>query len=435
MGDAVVQGVGGPAGEIIRQRVALAPLLEVIAAAILAAGQVAADAVGQVGGCISGLAPQGDGPACEVAQEIRQRHGAVDGAVAVGGGVVEQDIIGHHGVVVAKAPEPHPDAHRVTLAPDAALDPDGNGAVVVDLGAQVLQVHPGLPAGKAAAARGSRCKGGVAGAPGGVVLHGVGHLFGQDVLAPAVHQSRHDEGQVHLPAKAGVVGREAVFRQIEPPVQRPALVFFPGQGADGGGQQPHGRGGFVVVGREVDLQLDAGAAARRGHGDGVPQQEDHPVLALGVGAAAGVIRGPLAKAHPAGPGVPGIDPAAHLHHRVMRGAGVPADVQVAESRHRELRRGVAAVGQIPPGGAVQHQSAAFQRDIVQRAAGESLGALQHEVISLFHRTILLCASVKDQCSVPSGSSSPYSSRRAASSSASCSFWRLSSMWKTRFTSP
>ena len=63
MGDAVVQGVGGPAGEIIRQRVALAPLLEVIAAAILAAGQVAADAVGQVGGRISGLAPQGDGPA------------------------------------------------------------------------------------------------------------------------------------------------------------------------------------------------------------------------------------------------------------------------------------------------------------------------------------------------------------------------------------
>ena len=169
-----------------------------------------------------------------------------------------------------------------------------------------------------------------------------------------------------------------------------AAVLFPRQRADRCGQQPDGGGGFIIVGGKVDLELDAGAAARRGDRDRVSHQEDHAVVALGVDAAAGVIRGPFAKAHPAGPTVPGVDPAAHLHHGVVGGAGVPTDVQVAEGRHRELRGGVAAVGQIPPGGAVQHQRTALQRHIVQRAAGEGLGALQHEVISLFHRTFLLC---------------------------------------------
>ena len=254
----------------------------------------------------------------------------------------------------------------------------------MDLGAQVGQIHPGLPAGVAAAARRSSRKGGVAGGAGGFVLHGVGHFLRQDILAVAVHQGRHHKGKVHLSAKAGVMGAQAVFRQVEPPVQRVAVVLLPGKGAHGGGQQPDSRGRLVIVGGKVHLQLDAGAAARRGNGDGVPHQEHQPVLALGFDAAAGVIRCPLAKAEPAGPGVPGIDPAAHLDHGVVGGAGVPADIQVAEGRHGELRGGIAAVGQIAAGGGIQHHRAAFQRHIVQCAPGEGLGAVQHQIVPLFH---------------------------------------------------
>ena len=88
VGHTVVQGVGHPAGKILRQGVGLAPLLERVAA-VLFAGEVAPHPVGQVGGDIPRLAPQSDGPAREVAQEIGQRHGAVHGAVAVCSGVIQ----------------------------------------------------------------------------------------------------------------------------------------------------------------------------------------------------------------------------------------------------------------------------------------------------------------------------------------------------------
>ena len=63
-----------------------------------------------------------------------------------------------------------------------------------------------------------------------------------------------------------------------------------------------------------------------------------------------------------------IDAAAHLHHRVLGRVGVPADVQIAEGRHGELRRRVAAVLQVPPGHAVQHDAAVVQRYIIELSA-------------------------------------------------------------------
>ena len=229
---------------------------------------------------------------------------------------------------------------------------------------------------------------GIAGGPVGHILHHVGHFLGQDILAPAVHQGRHDQRQVHGAAKAGVVGRKAVFRQIELPVQRVAAVLFPRQRPHRSGQQPHLRRNLVIVGGKVHLQLHAGAAAGRCHGHGIAHEEDHAVVALGGAAAAGITRCPLAKAHPAGPSAAGIDPAAHLHHGVVGRKGVPADIQVAERRHGKLRRGVAAVLQAAARHTVQHQRTAVQRHIVQLPAGEGLGALQDQIIPLFHGTHL-----------------------------------------------
>ena len=182
------------------------------------------------------------------------------------------------------------------------------------------------------------------------------------------------------------MGVEAVFGQVQPPVEGLPLLLFPDKRANRRRQQPEGGGRLVVVGRKIDLQLDAGAAARRCHGDSIPHQEDHPILALGIDAAPGVIRCPFAKAHPAGPVVSGVDPAPHFQQGIAGGAGVPAHVQVAEGGHGEFRRGVAAVGQIPPGRTVQHQTPAFQRNIVQLPAGEGLGPLQNQIVPLFHDT-------------------------------------------------
>ena len=283
-----------------------------------------------------------------------------------------------------EAPQAHPDPDGVPLAPHPALHPDGYRTAVVDLGPEVFQIHPGLPAGVAAAACRGRGERAVAGATGGLILHHIGHLLGEDVFAEAVHEGGHHQRQVHLPAKAGVVGAETVFRQVEPPVDGVAFLFFPGHGPHGSGQQPEGRGDFIVVGGEVDLQLHAGAAAGGCHRDRVPHQEDHAVLALGVDAAPGVIRGPLAKAHPARPGVACIHAAAHLHHGVVGSVGIPAHVQVAERGHGKLWRGVAAVLQVAARRAVQHDAAALQRHVIQLPAGERLGALQHQIVPLLH---------------------------------------------------
>ena len=357
---------------------------KIIGTRLLPRLQLTPEAERPVGRQVAGFCPQRNGAAGKVAHKIHQCHGTVHGTVGVGGGVVEQNVVRHHGIVMAKAPQPHPHPGRVALAADAALHLHGHRAAVVDLGTQVGKVHPGLPAGVAAAACGCGRKGRVGGAAGGHILHDIGHLFGQDILAPAVHQGRHDQRQIHLPAKAGVVGVQAVFRQVEPPVQRVAVVLFPGKGPHRHRQQPHRRGHFIVVGGKVHLQLHTGAAAGGGHRHGVPHQEDHAVLALGVGAAPGVIRCPLAKAHPAGPGISGIHPAPHLHHGVVGGAGVPAHTQVAERRHGKFRSGVAAVLQAASGHAVQHKAAVFQRKVVQLPAGKGLGALQDQIVALFH---------------------------------------------------
>ena len=212
VGYSVVRAAGRPAGKFCREQLPLALLGQIPAVILGTVHKVAGDPPGAVGLGVPGLGAESDGPPGEVAGKIRHCHRAVHGSVAVGGGVVEQDIIGEDRVVVAEAPQTHPDSDGVPLAPDAALDAHGHRTAVVYLLPQVLQVHPRLPAGKTAAAR---CRGGestVAGAAGGLVLHDVGHLFGQDVLAPAVHQGRHHQRQVHVPAKAGVMGREAVFR-------------------------------------------------------------------------------------------------------------------------------------------------------------------------------------------------------------------------------
>ena len=84
------------------------------------------------------------------------------------------------------------------------------------------------------------------------------HLFGQDILAPAVHQCRHDQRQIHGAPKAGIVGGKAVFRQIELPVQRVAVVLFPRQRPHCRGQQAHCGRDLVIVGGKVHLQLHAG---------------------------------------------------------------------------------------------------------------------------------------------------------------------------------
>ena len=218
----------------------------------------------------------------------------------------------------------------------------------------------------------------------GHVLHHIGHFFGQDILAPAVHQCRHDQRQIHGAPKAGIVGGKAVFRQIELPVQRVAVVLFPRQRPHCRGQQAHCGRDLVIVGGKVHLQLHAGAATGRCHGHGIAHEEDHAVVTLGIAAAAGVARCPLAKAHPAGPVSSGVHPAAHFHHGVVGRKGVPADVQVAEGGHGKFRGGVAAILQAAPGHAVQHQGTVFQRQVVQLPAGEGLGALQNQIIPLFH---------------------------------------------------
>ena len=294
---------------------------------------------------------------------------------------------------MTKAAQPHPQPHRVALAAHPPLHLYCHRAAVVDLLPQVGKIHPCLPAGIAAAACGGRRKGGVAGRAGAAVLHGVSHFFRQDILAPAVHQRRHDQRQIHLPPKAGVVGRKAVFRQIEPPVQRVTVALFPRKGAHRRRQQTHRRGDFIVVGGKVHLQLHAGAAARGSYRDGIAHQKDHAVLAVAGHAAPGIIRCPLAKAHPARPRPCRIYPAAHLHHGVPGCVGVPADVQVAEGRHGKLRGGVAAVQKTAPCHAVQHQCAVFQRNVVQLPAGKGLCPLQHKIIPLFHGTSLLSAAL------------------------------------------
>ena len=58
------------------------------------------------------------------------------------------------------------------------------------------------------------------------------------------------------------MGGKAVFRQIEPPVQRMAVALFPRKRTHRRRQQTHRRGNFIVVGGKVHLQLYAGAAAR-----------------------------------------------------------------------------------------------------------------------------------------------------------------------------
>ena len=156
-------------------------------------------------------------------------------------------------------------------------------------------------------------------------------------------------------------------------------------------QQTHRRANFIVVGGKVHLQLHAGAAARGSYRDGIAHQKDHAVLAVAGHAAPGIIRCPLAKAHPARPRPCRIYPAAHLHHGVPGCVGVPADVQVAEGRHGKLRGGVAAVQKAAPCHAVQHQCAVFQRKVVQLPAGKGFCPLQHKIIPLFHGTSLLSA--------------------------------------------
>ena len=86
------------------------------------------------------------------------------------------------------------------------------------------------------------------------------------------------------------MGGKAVFRQIEPPVQRMAVALFPRKRTHRRRQQTHRRGNFIVVGGKVHLQLHAGAAARGGYRDGIAHQKDHAVLALAGHAAPGVIR-------------------------------------------------------------------------------------------------------------------------------------------------
>ena len=127
------------------------------------------------------------------------------------------------------------------------------------------------------------------------------------------------------------------------PVQRMAVALFPRKRTHRRRQQTHRRGNFIVVGGKVHLQVHAGAAARGGYRDGIAHQKIMPSSLWLDTLHRGVIRCPLAKAHPACPRPCCVHPAAHLHHGVPGCMGVPADVQVAERRHGKLRGGVAAV--------------------------------------------------------------------------------------------
>lgn len=66
-----------------------------------------------------------------------------------------------------------------------------------------------------------------------------------------------------------------------------AALLIPRKGADRRRQQPERRGDFVVVGRKIDLKLDAGAAAGQRHRHGVAHQEDEAVVAVGADAGPG----------------------------------------------------------------------------------------------------------------------------------------------------
>ena len=168
VGYAVVGAAGRPAGKFRREQLPPARLGHLPAVILGAVHKVAGDPPGAVGLGVPGLGAEGDGPPGEVAGKIRHCHRAVHGSVAVGGGVVEQDKIGEDRVVVAEAPQTHPDSDGVPLAPDAALDAHGHGTAVVYLLPQVLQVHPRLPAGKTAAACCRSGESAVAGAAGGL---------------------------------------------------------------------------------------------------------------------------------------------------------------------------------------------------------------------------------------------------------------------------
>ena len=134
MGHTVVACTGHPAGKTFRQRVLHAALLKIVNVCRLAGHQLAAHPQRTVGGNIAGFCPQGDGAPGKVPHKVHQCHGAVHCAVGICGGVVQQHIICHYGIVVAKAAQAHPDPHRVPLAADAPLHLHCHTAVIVDLG-------------------------------------------------------------------------------------------------------------------------------------------------------------------------------------------------------------------------------------------------------------------------------------------------------------
>ena len=103
VGYSVMGAAGRPAGKFGREQLPLAFLGQIPAVILGTVHKVAGDPPGAVGLGVPGLGAESDGPPGEVAGKIRHCHRAVHGPVAVGGGVVEQDIIGEDRVVVAEA--------------------------------------------------------------------------------------------------------------------------------------------------------------------------------------------------------------------------------------------------------------------------------------------------------------------------------------------
>ena len=130
----VVGSTRDPSGKVVRQRIPLPVLGKIIGTRLLPRLQLTPEAERPVGRQVAGFCPQRNGAAGKVAHKIHQCHGTVHGTVGVGGGVVEQNVVRHHGIVMAEAPQPHPHPGRVALAADATLHLHGHRAAVVDLG-------------------------------------------------------------------------------------------------------------------------------------------------------------------------------------------------------------------------------------------------------------------------------------------------------------
>ena len=213
-----------------------------------------------------------------------------------------------------------------------------------------------------------------------IIVVGVGHLFGKQVLAPTVHQHGDRGGAADDRADARVPDELRISGNRDAPVlKRFARFPLPARGTYGGGKQIYGGGTAHVVCIKAGPELEQRSTAGRTYIDHVGIQISCGVFrVLHRQAGAAQERTPFAVGHPGRPR-PGRK---YAHGELHRGAGgrgrIPRSDQRIERGGRNFRCGVAASLYVTPGILFQAQRSVCVGGIFKRAGRKGFFVFQNE---------------------------------------------------------